>query len=80
MTDDVRAAVDAGAEFLVPHLDRALLERMLESGLHTMPGVFTPSEVAVALDAGAAVVKLFPGDWDAVRAAAARYLGEAKAA
>ena len=59
--DDVRAAVDAGAEFLVtPHLDRALLERMLETGLLTMPGVFTPSEVAIALDAGAEVVKLFP--------------------
>lgn len=136
--DDVRAAVDAGAEFLVtPHLDRALLERMLETGLLTMPGVFTPSEVAIALDAGAEVVKLFPagtggpahlkalrgpfpelqvvptggiraadvqewidagaaavgagselcppalvrgGDWDAVRAAAARYLDEAKEA
>ena len=133
---DVQAAGAAGAGFLVtPHLDRSLLEEMLATGLLTIPGVFTPSEVAVALDAGAEVVKLFPaatggpahlkalrgpfpelqvvptggiratdvqpwldagaaavgagselcppalvrsGDWDGVRAAAARYLDEAK--
>jgi 2-dehydro-3-deoxyphosphogluconate aldolase/(4S)-4-hydroxy-2-oxoglutarate aldolase len=55
------AAVDAGAEFLVtPHLDRELLAAMLESGRLALPGTLTPTEVAAALAAGAAAVKLFP--------------------
>jgi len=33
---------------------------MLATGLPAAPGVFTPSEVAQALDAGAQAVKLFP--------------------
>jgi 2-dehydro-3-deoxyphosphogluconate aldolase / (4S)-4-hydroxy-2-oxoglutarate aldolase len=56
-----RTAAAAGAEFLVtPHLDRRLLEACLETGLPTMPGVFTPSELAAAADAGAEMFKLFP--------------------
>lgn len=58
---DVNAAVASGADFLVtPHLDVRLLEPMLSSGRLVLPGVFTPSEVAAALDAGATGVKLFP--------------------
>jgi 2-dehydro-3-deoxyphosphogluconate aldolase/(4S)-4-hydroxy-2-oxoglutarate aldolase len=57
----VTEAVAAGAEFLVtPHLDRALLAAMIDSGRPAIPGVFTPSEVAAALHAGAPAVKLFP--------------------
>jgi len=57
----VHASVDAGADFLVtPHLAPALLEAMVASGTSAIPGVFTPSEVAQALDAGAPAVKLFP--------------------
>lgn len=56
-----RAAADAGADFLVsPHLDEALLEAGLATGLLAVPGVLTPSEVAAALRAGATLVKLFP--------------------
>ena len=59
--EQVAAAIEAGADFLVsPHLDPALLEAMLASGRLALPGVLTPSEVAVALRAGAAAVKLFP--------------------
>jgi 2-dehydro-3-deoxyphosphogluconate aldolase/(4S)-4-hydroxy-2-oxoglutarate aldolase len=59
--DQLDAAVAAGAEFLVtPHLDPALLEAMLATGLAVLPGVLTPSEVAGALGAGATAVKLFP--------------------
>lgn len=55
------AAADAGADFLVsPHLDEALLEAELATGLLAVPGVLTPSEVAAALRAGATLVKLFP--------------------
>ncbi len=57
----VETAVRAGADFLVSaHLRPDLLAAMLASGLPAAPGVFTPSEVAQALDAGAEVVKLFP--------------------
>lgn len=59
--EQARAAAAAGADFLVmPHLDRRLLEACLETGLPAMPGVFTPSELAAAIDAGAELLKLFP--------------------
>jgi 2-dehydro-3-deoxyphosphogluconate aldolase/(4S)-4-hydroxy-2-oxoglutarate aldolase len=55
------AAAAAGADFLVsPHLDAALLDGMLATGLLCVPGVLSPSEVAGALRRGAIVVKLFP--------------------
>ena len=55
------AAAAAGADFLVtPHLDLRLLQACLATGLLTMPGVFTPSELAAAAGAGAEVFKLFP--------------------
>ena len=57
----VHESVEAGADFLVtPHLDPAVLGAMVASGRLALPGVFTPSEVATALDAGAPAVKLFP--------------------
>ena len=59
--EEAAAAADAGADFLVmPHLDRDLLGACLATGLPSMPGVFTASELAAALGAGAEVVKLFP--------------------
>jgi 2-dehydro-3-deoxyphosphogluconate aldolase / (4S)-4-hydroxy-2-oxoglutarate aldolase len=58
---EAAAAAEAGADFLVmPHLDRDLLIECLATGLTPIPGVFTASELAGALDAGAEVVKLFP--------------------
>jgi 2-dehydro-3-deoxyphosphogluconate aldolase/(4S)-4-hydroxy-2-oxoglutarate aldolase len=57
----VELAVQAGAQFLVtPHLRPDLLGAMLATGLPCLPGVFTPSEVAAALELGAQAVKLFP--------------------
>ena len=59
--EDARAAAEAGADFLVmPHFDTELLRVCRATGLLSMPGVFTASELAAALDAGAEVVKLFP--------------------
>jgi 2-dehydro-3-deoxyphosphogluconate aldolase/(4S)-4-hydroxy-2-oxoglutarate aldolase len=58
---EAAAAAEAGADFLVmPHFDRDLLDACLATGLPSMPGVFTASELAAALAAGAGVVKLFP--------------------
>jgi 2-dehydro-3-deoxyphosphogluconate aldolase/(4S)-4-hydroxy-2-oxoglutarate aldolase len=57
----VEGAARAGVDFLVSsHLSPAVLAAMLETGLPALPGVFTPSEVAHALDLGAEAVKLFP--------------------
>ena len=59
--EQVELAYESGAQFLVaPNLREKVLEAMLSTGLPSIPGVFTPSEVAIALDAGADTVKLFP--------------------
>jgi 2-dehydro-3-deoxyphosphogluconate aldolase/(4S)-4-hydroxy-2-oxoglutarate aldolase len=60
-SEQLEGATAAGADFLVtPHLEPALLEAMLGTGLLSVPGVLTPSEVAGASRLGASVVKLFP--------------------
>lgn len=59
--EEARAAVESGADFLVsPHLDTSLLGAMLATGLLSVPGALTPSEVAAAVRTGAGIVKLFP--------------------
>lgn len=60
-SEDVAAAVDAGAQYLLsPHLDVTLLERAAELGYPMVPGVLTPSEIMTAKLHGAKVLKLFP--------------------
>lgn len=57
----VREAVAAGARYLVsPGLDPEVAAAMADSGLLTMVGALTPSEVMAARRVGD-VVKLFPG-------------------
>jgi 2-dehydro-3-deoxyphosphogluconate aldolase / (4S)-4-hydroxy-2-oxoglutarate aldolase len=59
--EQVREAADAGARFcLSPHVDPAVVEATLAAGLEPVPGACTPTEVRLALSAGARVVKLFP--------------------
>jgi len=61
--DDVRAAVDAGADFLVsPGVSPKLEAALLESGLLALPGVATPSEALARFDAGFEILKLFPAE------------------
>jgi len=56
--DDVKASVDAGAEFLVsPVLDKQLVAN---SPVPFYPGTSTPTEMYEAHLAGAPLVKLFP--------------------
>jgi 2-dehydro-3-deoxyphosphogluconate aldolase/(4S)-4-hydroxy-2-oxoglutarate aldolase len=56
--DDAKAAVDAGAAFLVaPVLDARLVST---SPVPVYPGAFTPTEIFAAYQAGAPLVKLFP--------------------
>lgn len=57
----VRAAIAAGAQFLVsPNLDLPSVEAALEMETLLIPGVFTPSEIQRAFQAGCRMVKLFP--------------------
>ncbi|HVQ03935.1 MAG TPA: 2-dehydro-3-deoxy-6-phosphogalactonate aldolase [Burkholderiaceae bacterium] len=60
---DVDHAADAGATLvLAPNLDVAVVQRTVQRGLFSMPGVATPSEGFAALAAGALGLKLFPGE------------------
>lgn len=56
-----KAAVQAGAQYLLtPNLDLEVIEAAHALGVPVVPGAFTPSEIAAAWKAGAALVKLFP--------------------
>jgi 2-dehydro-3-deoxyphosphogluconate aldolase / (4S)-4-hydroxy-2-oxoglutarate aldolase len=59
--DQARSAVDAGAKFLVTPGIRACVAKVAsDSGIPVIMGALTPTEVLVALDLGAAAVKIFP--------------------
>jgi len=58
---DAQAAIDAGAAFLVtPGLRPEVAEVAVRHGIPIFPGALTPTEVAAAMDLGAAAVKIFP--------------------
>lgn len=59
--DDVSRARLAGATFIVsPNTDREVISATKREGLISIPGIATPTDVAIALDAGADILKLFP--------------------
>ncbi len=61
--EQVKMAVDAGAQFIVsPGLNRKVVEYCLREGIPVTPGVATPGEVETALDLGLEVVKFFPAE------------------
>jgi 2-dehydro-3-deoxyphosphogluconate aldolase/(4S)-4-hydroxy-2-oxoglutarate aldolase len=56
------SAREAGANFLVsPICESHLVQSMVESGLLTMAGALTPTEVFQAYNLGVDVIKIFPG-------------------
>jgi 2-dehydro-3-deoxyphosphogluconate aldolase / (4S)-4-hydroxy-2-oxoglutarate aldolase len=57
-----QSAIAAGANFLVsPICETGLVNAMTSTGVATMVGALTPTEVFQAYKAGADVVKVFPG-------------------
>jgi 2-dehydro-3-deoxyphosphogluconate aldolase / (4S)-4-hydroxy-2-oxoglutarate aldolase len=61
-TDDLKAAIDAGAAFGVsPVFDRDVLAAAMAGGLPFVPGAYSPTEIDLAWRGGATFVKLFPG-------------------
>lgn len=61
-TGQATEAAEAGAQFLVsPGIDEEVVAAMLATGLPTMAGALTPTEVMAAMRLNVDVVKIFPG-------------------
>lgn len=59
----VQVYIDAGADFLVcPIVKSAVAALTHSAGLLWIPGCMTPTEIATAEEAGATLVKIFPGN------------------
>lgn len=61
--EQVDYAQQAGAKYIIsPNVNPDVIARTRELDLVSIPGAFTPSEVAMAYERGADIVKLFPAD------------------
>ena len=61
--DQVALAVAAGASFIVtPGFSPAVVRRCQAIGITVFPGVATPTEIQMCLDAGIETVKFFPAE------------------
>src|SRR3954454_22626109 len=62
-TETARVALLAGAEYIVsPTVNVEVIRLCRRYDKAIMPGVFTPTEVLTAWEAGADIVKIFPAD------------------
>ncbi|MFZ5945335.1 MAG: bifunctional 2-keto-4-hydroxyglutarate aldolase/2-keto-3-deoxy-6-phosphogluconate aldolase [Bacillota bacterium] len=62
-TETARAAILAGAEYVVcPHLNPDVVKLCNRYQIPCMPGAMTIKEIVEAMEAGADIVKLFPGE------------------
>ncbi len=58
-----RVALDAGAQYIIsPHFNPATVAFCVQAGIAVMPGAMTPTEIVTAHEAGADVIKVFPGE------------------
>jgi 2-dehydro-3-deoxyphosphogluconate aldolase/(4S)-4-hydroxy-2-oxoglutarate aldolase len=56
-------AIKAGAKYVVsPIFKKEIIETAHKYDLPSMPGAFTPTEIQMAYESGADVVKVFPAD------------------
>lgn len=61
--DQAQAALDAGATYLVsPGFNPSVVEYCLKHEIPIIPGVATPTEIALALEYGLEVLKFFPAE------------------
>lgn len=59
--DGARAAIEAGAKFIIsPTVDEDTIRYTKESGIVSIPGALTPTEILKAYRLGADIVKVFP--------------------
>jgi 2-dehydro-3-deoxyphosphogluconate aldolase/(4S)-4-hydroxy-2-oxoglutarate aldolase len=62
-TETARAAILAGAEYLVsPTLNLEVIKLAKRYGKMIMPGVYTPTEALTGWEAGADILKVFPAE------------------
>jgi 2-dehydro-3-deoxyphosphogluconate aldolase / (4S)-4-hydroxy-2-oxoglutarate aldolase len=62
-TSQVNAVKDVGGEFIVsPNTDERVIELSVSSGLVSIPGAMTPTEVLKGHDSGAHCIKIFPAN------------------
>ena len=62
-SETARIAILCGAEYIVsPYFDPNTVRLCNRYGIPSMPGIFTPTEAVAAMEAGADVLKVFPGD------------------
>ncbi len=58
-----RIAILAGAQYIVsPYFDEETVRCCNRYGVPSMPGIYTPTEAVRAMECGADVLKVFPGD------------------
>ena len=57
-----QVAAHGGRMVISPNADARVIAAARALGLVSLPGCFTPSEAAIALEAGAQALKLFPGE------------------
>jgi len=61
--EDLRSALDAGANFIVtPVVLPEIIRACVDAGVPVMPGAMTPTEIFTAWKLGATMVKVFPAD------------------
>ena len=61
--ETAQQAILAGARFILsPTLDNSVIDYCGQNGVLSIPGVFSPSEIASAKKAGAVLVKVFPAN------------------
>lgn len=59
--ETARACVDAGVAFVTsPGMDPKIVDFTLKHGVAAIPGALTPTEIMMAYDAGADLIKIFP--------------------
>ena len=62
-SETARAAILAGANFVVsPYLDEKTVKTCLRYQVACMPGAMTIKEVVACMEAGADIIKIFPGN------------------
>lgn len=61
--DQVKAVVDAGADFAVaPGCNPKVIAESIKQGLSFAPGIMTPSDIEIAVEQGCRVLKYFPAE------------------
>jgi 2-dehydro-3-deoxyphosphogluconate aldolase/(4S)-4-hydroxy-2-oxoglutarate aldolase len=61
--EQANSFINAGADFIVcPSMNEEVAHATHNAGLLWIPGCMTPTEIAAAENAGAAIVKIFPGN------------------